>query len=368
MIKHLKMVCIAGLLWVAISCTSENKHNSIEKYQVTHPVQTDTSIVSEYVGEIRSIQNVQIRSRLEGYLEEIHVDEGNVVEQGQLLFSINSSVFQQQLESARAVLNSVISELKSAELELVNVKSLHARQISSDTELKLAMAKVEGLEARKEDAETSVTLASLRLSFSQVKAPFKGIINRLPHKKGSLIDEGALLTSISNNDEMFVYFNVSEHDYLNYVMNGHGEEEQTVSLVLANDRLYPYEGRIETVEGEIDPSTGNIAFRARFQNPDNILRHGGTGKIQLRNTLKQAILIPQKSTFNRQENLCAFVVGQDSIVQVRNIVQMARLPHLFAVQSGLTTQDRIIYEGIQHIMEGDKVIPEVVSFSQQFNP
>lgn len=367
MTKHFNMVGMAVLLWMAVSCTPEIKNIPIEKYQVTHPVQTDTSYVSEYVGEIRSIQNVEIRSRLNGYLEQVLVDEGEEVRSGQVLFTINSSVYQQQLLSAKATLKSVLTELKSAELELDNVKSLHAKNIASDTELEVAAAQAEGLKAKMEESETAVELAQLMLSFTQVKAPFDGIINRIPNKKGSLVEEGTLLTTISDNKDMFVYFSVSERDYLDYVMDAKKNQEQIVSLVLANDKVYPQKGRIETVEGEIDPSTGNIAFRARFSNPDHILRHGGTGKILLRNALHNALLIPQKSTFDRQENLCVFVVDSDSIVRVRNIVPQVRLPRLFAVSSGLSPHDKIIYEGVQLVKEGDKILPEVVSFLDGLN-
>lgn len=367
MTKHFNMVCMTILQWTAISCASETKNISIEKYQVTHPVQTDTSYISEYVGEIRSIQNVEIRSRLNGYLEHVHVDEGDEVHGGQVLFTVNSSVYQQQLLSAKAALNSVKAELKSAALELTNVRSLHAKTIASDTELELAIAKAEGLKAKMEESEAAVELAQLMMAFTQIKAPFDGIINRIPHKKGSLIDEEMLLTSISNNDDMFVYFNVSERDYLDYVMDTKDKQEQEVFLILANDKTYPHKGRIETVEGEIDPSTGNIAFRARFRNPEYILKHGGTGKILLSNTLQNALLIPQKSTFDRQENLCVFVVDSDSIVRVRTIVPLMRLPRLFAISSGLSPQDRIIYEGVQLIEEGEKILPEAVSFLDGLN-
>lgn len=367
MTKHHNLMSMGLLLWVAIACTSETKNISIEKYQVTHPVKTDTSYVSEYVGEIRSIQNVEIRNRLNGYLDQVMVDEGEDVRSGQVLFTINSNVYQQELLSGKAALNSIRAELKSAELELTNVRSLHSKSIASDTELELAISETEGLKARIEEAEAAVERARLMLSFTQIKAPFDGIINRIPYKKGSLIDEGVLLTSISNNDDMFVYFHVSERDYLDYVMDTQGSKENEVSLLLANDKMYPHKGRIETVEGEIDASTGNIAFRARFPNPEHILKHGGTGKILLKNTLGNAILIPQKCTFDRQEYLCVFVVDDENIVRVRTIVPLVRLPRLFAISSGLSTQDRIIYEGVQLVKEGEKILPEVVSFLDGFN-
>ncbi len=193
---------------------------------------------------------------------------------------------------------------------------------------------------------------------------FDGVINRIPYKAGSLVDEGALLTTISNNKEVFAYFNVSEREYLEITSHKNAERKSDVSLMLANNQLYPQKGTIETVEGEFDKTTGNIAFRARFANPDDILKHGSSGKILLNRDFKNAMLIPQKSTFEVQENVYVFIIDKNNVVQLRKIVTPVRLSQLYVVSSGLSADDKFIYEGIQKVKEGDKIVPETVQISE----
>ncbi|MCB0455221.1 MAG: efflux RND transporter periplasmic adaptor subunit [Aequorivita sp.] len=351
------------------SCTSGGKDETKtpEKFKVINPLVKDTVYTNEYVAEINAFQNVEIRARVNGFIENIHVDEGQTVYKEQLLFTISSKEYLQNLQKSKAILQNAVAELKSAEIELENTKKLLEKNIVSDTELEMMKAKVDAMKAKVAEAQSDEEQAKLNLSFAQIKAPFDGIINRIPNKVGSLVDEGTLLTTISNNKEVFAYFNVSEKDYLNYAVSSEQGKSKEVSLMLANNTLYSHKGIIETTESEFDKNTGTIAFRAKFPNPKNILRHGATGKILVTNTLKNAMLIPQKSTFDRQENLCVFIVDSLGTVQARKITPLLRLPHLFAVGSGLSPQDKILYEGVQLVKEGDKISTETVSFSQVIN-
>lgn len=351
------------------SCSSERKDKKIasEKYKLICPIVKDTVYTNEYVAEINAFQNIEIRAKVDGFLENIHVDEGQRVKKGQLLFTINSQAYLQHVQKVTAVLQSATAELKSAEIEWENTKKLLEKNIIADTELEVVKAKAEAMKAKVAEAQADVDQAKLNLSFAQIKAPYDGIINRIPYKTGSLIDEGTLLTTISNNKEMFAYFNVSEKDYLDYVVAFEQGKPKLVSLMLANNTLYPHIGYIETTASEFDKNTGTIAFRAKFPNPNNILKHGATGKILVNTALKNALLIPQKSTFDQQENLCVFVVDNGGKVRIQKIVPTLRLPKLFAVGSGLSVKDKIIYEGVQLVKEGDVVIPEMVSFSEALN-
>ena len=185
-----------------------------------------------------------------------------------------------------------------------------------------------------------------------------------------MVEEGTLLTTISNADEVYAYFNVSEKEYLDLVIEneeqttGKNKKREDVSLILANGELYEHKGIIETSESEFDPSTGNIAFRAKFPNIKRLLKHGGNGKIVIKKPLKKALLIPQKSTFEIQDKLYVYVVKSDSTVEQRNIVSNIRLPHLFVVETGLNQEEKIIYEGVQNVKEGDKISLELITFNQ----
>lgn len=343
----------------ATSCRKESTTVAPETFEVMQPIVQNISYQKEYVAEIQSVRYVEVRSRVKGYVEQVHVDEGQVVQEGQLLFTISSKIFSYELQKAQAAVKNALADLQSAQLELTNTRSLVEKNIVSKAELKMIEAKVDALKASVEEAEAHKEQAALNVSFSKIRAPYKGIINRLAHKLGSLIDEGDMLTSISDNREVFAYFNLSEADYLNYLASNK-EEARHVNLVLANQTRYQHPGNIEIIESEFDRSTGNIAFRARFPNPDKILKHGANGKIIVTEQFANAMLIPQKSTFEIQDKLYAFVMNKDSVIEQRNIVTKMRLPHYFVVESGLKQDETIIYEGVQNAKNGNKILPKRV--------
>lgn len=349
---------LAGIF--VIACSSDKKNSIQEKFPVTSPIVTDTVYTTDYVADIHSLQNVELRARVKGYIEKIHVDEGQSVRAGQLLFSISSQGYKQELLKAKAMFTSAIAEAKAAEVDLNNVKTLVEKNVISKSELEIARAKLDALLAKIEEAKAHEAGSNLQLSFTEVRAPFSGVINRIRNKAGSLIDEGTLLTTLSDNSQVFAYFNVSEKDYLDIVEQGNEKKRNEVELILANHQLHPYKGIIETVEGEVDKSTGNIAFRARFPNPDLVLKHGSTGKVMLNHEIKDALLVPQKSTFEIQDNIYVYVLDETNVVQLRSIKLKLRIPHLYIIESGITTRDRIIYEGIQRVKEGDQIVPELV--------
>lgn len=348
------------------SCSTNTKKETKQSFQVFNPIVKDTIYHREYIAEINAFQNVEIRSRIHGIIEKIHVDEGRNVKQGQTLFTISNSSFQQELVKAQAMLRSALTELKAVEIELQNTKRLTDKNIVSKTELEMLKAKLEVMKAKIEEAKANEAQAKLNLSFTEIKAPFDGIINRIPNKTGSLVDEEALLTSISNNREVFAYFNVSEIDYLEYAGSKRRDKSGEITLILANNELYNHKGKIETSESEFDKGTGNIAFRARFANPDHLLKHGSSGKIRIDTDLKNAMIIPQKSTFEIQENLYVFVVGSDNVVKMRRIIPKLRMENLFVIESGISTNDNIIYEGIQLVKDGDKIKYQKIATEQAF--
>ncbi|HEU4556147.1 MAG TPA: efflux RND transporter periplasmic adaptor subunit, partial [Chitinophaga sp.] len=281
------------------------------KYFVTSPVKMDTSVTQEYVAQIRSIRNIELRAQEKGYLQDIFIDEGRAVKAGQLLFKIMPKIYEAELLKAQA-------EAKAAEIELQNTKALADRNVVSQNELAMAKAKLE-------KAQAEAALAKTHLAFTEIRAPFDGIIDRLPLKLGSLVDEGELLTSLSDNRQMYAYFNVSEPDYLNYEVSKSKGQTQ-VNLLMANSQVFPHEGMVQTIEGEFNNETGNIAFRAIFPNPEKLLRHGETGKVQMVVPLKNALVIPQKATYEIQDKRYVFVVDKNNVVKSREITVGAEMP------------------------------------------
>jgi len=360
--KNIQILFILCFL-ITASCNSEKQPEAVDTHEVINPIVKDTSYDSEYVAEIQSVKYVEVRSRIKGHIEKIHVDEGQAVKEGQLLFTLSFMEFEKELQKANAAHKSAQADLKAAEVELSNVKRLLEKNIVAEGEFEVAKAKVEALRADREEAVANQEQVALNLSFAHIKAPFNGFVNRIPNKVGSLIADGDMLTSISDNREVFAYFNLSEIDYLNYV-SANDKQAENVSLKLVNQTLYPHAGKIEMIESEFDHATGNIAFRARFPNPDVLLKHGSNGKVVVNKQLKNALLVPQKSTFEIQDKLYVYVVNQQGVLQQRNIIPKMRFPDFYVVESGLSKEDHIVYEGVETLKDGDKVQPKPVDLAQ----
>ncbi len=364
-LKQVKFLVIAGLF---LSACNNNKEVTAQhdSYPVTNVALIDTAVYTDYVTELHATQNVEIRARVSGYLEKNWIDEGAHVRKGQLLFTINSQEYQQEVAKAKAQYKSAIADVKAAELELKNVTNLSKNKIVSVTELELARNRLDAQKAKMEEALAHQQHAQFRLSQTEIRAPFDGIINRIPHKMGSLIEEGTLLTSISSSDEVYAYFDVSEREYLNFAKRKKSTTiaGEQVKLILADGEAYEEIGTIETVEGAIDANTGTIAFRARFKNSEKLIKHGASGKVRLSSTLKQVLVIPQKSCFEVQDKLFVFVVDDEGKVHTRNIVIMHRMPHLYVVKSGLKKGERIVYEGIQRLKDNQQITVEAIPFQR----
>ena len=339
-----RIVVLTGffaLMYLTSCTTKKQEKEEAEKFTVTNPVKIDTSFTKEYVSQIRSVRNIEIRAQEKGFLQNIYVDEGQFVKAGQVLFRIMPKMYEAELLKAQA-------EQKSAEIELLNAKTLADKNIVSKNEQAVALAKLQA-------AKAEVALAKLHLSFTEIKAPFDGTIDRIPLKLGSLIDEGALLTSLSDNSQVFAYFNVSEPEYLQYENDVKDRAETKVNLLLANGEIFKYKGNVEVIESEFNNETGNIAFRARFANSAKLLRNGETGKVQMLVPLKNAIVIPQKATYEIQDKKYVFVVDKSNKVSSKEITITGEIPDLYVVSSGLTENDKILLEGVQKVKEGDKI-------------
>lgn len=351
-----------GLVLLVFSCKEKNKEQNVQSvtFKVVSPALVDTTYIKEYIAEIHSLQNVEVRARVKGFIEKIHVDEGKPVKKGQILFTLGNKEFSENLLRAKANYKSLLAELKVAEVELKNTRLLADKKIVSSSELDMALARRDAIDAKIDEAKSNISIAELNLSFTHIRAPFDGIINRIPNKAGSLVDEGALLTSISNDSEVFAYFNMSEKEFID-MQTGDGENHgKEVMLQMANNEIFSYKGKVETVENEIDVETGNIAFRARFKNPNYVLKHGASGRILVKEALKNVLVIPQKATFEIQDKTYVYTIDKNNVVHIRNIIPKLRLTHLYVLDGGLNSADNIIFEGIQQVKDGMKIKPEKI--------
>lgn len=338
-----KIFMLAGLyaLLCVTGCKSKTEEKeTTTKFLVTQPVKMDTAIVKEYVCQVRSVSHIELRALERGYLQNIFVDEGQHVRKGQLLFRIMPKLYEAEVQKARA-------EAKVAEIEYQNTKSLAERNVVSPNELAMAHAKYD-------KAKGELALAQVHLGFTEIRAPFDGIIDRFQVRLGSVIEEGDLMTTLSDNSKMWVYFNVPEAEYLQYKAEAKSGKPG-VSLLMANNEVFPHQGIVETIEADFDNETGNIAFRATFPNPEGLLRHGETGSIRMVEPIKNALIIPQKATFEVLDKKYVYVVGKDKTVKAREITVGADMEDLFVVTAGLQEGENIVYEGIRKVKEGGKI-------------
>ena len=320
------------------------EHHAVHDITATSPMSKDVTLTQQYVGMVHSRRHIDVCALEGGYLEEIKIKEGQEVKEGDPMFRIKPTLYEARLAAD-------VAEARLAEVEYNNTKKLVEKQIVSDQELKMAQAKLS-------KAIAKVELAQAELNFALIKAPFDGIIDRFYEQQGSLIDEGAKLTTLSDNSVMWVYFNVPETRYIQYheaITSGEPQSELIIELKLANGELFKSKGVIGALESEFNPETGNISFRADFPNAERLLRHGQTGTILMRQIEKDAIVIPQRATFENLAKKYAYVIDKDNIVRQREIVIKNEQDDIYILESGLEAGEKIVLEGIRQVRDGDKI-------------
>ena len=342
--KKISLLLLAscGGLYGITSCASkpEEKEEAI-KYLVTSPLREDTTVTKEYVAQIHAYQRIEVRALEKGYLQKIFVDEGQTVRKGQLMFQITPLIYQAELKKSQAEANFV-------DIEYQNTKRLADNNVVSKNELALSEAKLD-------KARAEVALAQTHLQFTTIKAPFTGIMDHFQARLGSMVDEGDLLTTLSDNSKMWVYFNVPEAEYLSYKEHMRKDSVMHVNLLMANNQEFKYPGVIQTIEADFNNETGNIAFRATFPNPNGLLRSGETGSVLMTVPLKNALIIPQKATYEVLEKKYVYVVDKNNVVHQKEITIASEMPDLYVISHGLSSKDKIMLEGIRKVKDGDKI-------------
>ncbi|MEZ4407768.1 MAG: efflux RND transporter periplasmic adaptor subunit [Polyangiales bacterium] len=352
---HGWLVAAALSAGAASGCHHQQHHHAEapRRLEVTTVIRRDTDITHAYVCQIRAFQHIEVRALERGYLRDIYVDEGQSVRRGHPLFQLTPVIYQAELARSAA-------EAQRAQVEFQNTRMLREGNVVSQNELALAQASL-----ARATAERSLAQAHLR--FSRLDAPFDGIVGRLMARRGSLVSEGDLLTVLADNSQMWVYFNVSEREYLAYRRAHPAGDHAPVRLRLANNEMFAQPGVIQTIEADFNNETGTIAFRAGFPNPDGLLRHGETGEILMETPLPHALIIPQKATYTELDKVFVFVVGHDNVVHAREISVAAERPHQYIIGRGLQEGDRVLIEGLRRVRDGDRITPNMRNPDDVFN-
>ena len=347
------------------SCGNTNQPNhqaSVQEYPIIVMSTQDANMQSVYPATIRGQEDIEIKPRVDGYIEAIYVDEGSVVRTGQALFKINSPSSEQSLTSARAAVNSEKARVNTAKVDVERFRPLAEKGIVSEVQLQTYENAYQTALAMLEQAEATLKNAQATMDWATVTSPVDGVVGSIPYRKGSLVNSSNTLTSIANTGNVYAYFSLNERklmDFLNSVEGVTQSEKiknmSLVTLVLADGTDYEEKGRIETITGTVDITTGSANLRAEFPNKSGKLRSGTSGKIIIPKTLNDVFIIPQKATLSQQDKILVYKVEGDSVQQ--QLISVQSMPNGldYAVTQGLASGDKIVSDGIATLRNGIKI-------------
>jgi membrane fusion protein (multidrug efflux system) len=335
------------------------------------PVQTiknsSESTLLEYPALIEGAVDLEIRPQVSGALDKVFVNEGALVKQGQPLFKINEQPFLEAMNNAKATLQSAQAAAQNAKLEVEKLTPLVANSVVSEFQLKSAKAAYQAALASVEQAKAGIATAKINLGYTLIKAPVTGYVGRLPKKQGSLVsaEDPIPLTRLSDAHDVHVYFSLSEDDFINFNERYAGKTVAErirnipgVSLMLADNTLYPFKGKLDMIDGQFDKQTGAITLRATFPNENGVLRSGNTGRVQMKMTHEDALSVPQEATMEIQDKIFIFSVGKDNKVSKQPITVLGTSGTNYLVRNGVKAGDRIVLKGIESLKDGEVIQPE----------
>lgn len=367
------LAIMAVSLVSGLSSCSEGAQNSqgsgeVPSYPVKRLKYQQVTTNKSYPATIEGIQTVELRPRVEGYLEEISVDEGATVQKGETLFKINANEYTQAANQARANIAVAEAQVNTAKMEVEKQRPLVEKGIVSEYMLTSAIYAEQSAEASLQQTQAALESALTNLSYTSVKSPTNGIIGTIPYRIGSLVSSTITepLTNISDIRQVRAYFAVNEKDYLYLSKNvlaptihGNKSDKKEVELILANGALFPIKGSIDAISGIISQSTGSVTVRATFDNPEGILRSGGSATVRLPNRMDSVLVVPQVSTYEIQNKRFIYVVNADNKVEIREIEVMADDQGVnFLVTKGLQPGELVVVDGINSLKPDMEIKPE----------
>lgn len=335
------------------------------EYAVRDVTTSVCNLSTSYPATIKGIQDIEIRPKVGGFITKVHVDEGDFVHKGQVLFSIDRVQYEAAVKSAEAAVRVAKTTVSTQELTVKNKKMLHSQGIISDYDMEMAENELASAQAQLASANAQLVDAKNNLSFCSVTSPSDGVVGTIPYRVGSLVSSTTAepLTTVSNISEMYVYFSMTEKQLLEYTKGTDGVQGALaaippVNLRLVDGSLYDQTGKVTNVSGVIDIATGSVSMRATFDNPQKILRSGGTGSIVIPVRDSSAIQVPQKATYEIQDKRFVYVVGKDNKVKNTEITVLSQNDGTnYVVTSGLKVGDRIVVEGINTLNDGMAIKP-----------
>lgn len=355
-------------IYFAIAIILASCGNSSQNTDQEQPINVDflevkpTSAIIEkkYPGSIEGSVNVEIKSQVTGYLDYIYVNEGDYVKEGQSLFKIRDDVFSEQVKNGIALLEAAIAAQNNARLEVEKIKPLVVAKVVSEMQLKTAEANYESATAQVNQAKANLSSAKISASFCIIKAPVNGYMGRIPFRIGNLISpsDATPLSTLSEIDNVFVYFSLSEVEYLDYLNDSKNNKlPYTVELIMANNIRFNQKGQLSAASGNIDKVTGSMSMKAVFPNPDKTLRSGGFARVVLKKTYNSVFLIPMSSVKDIQDKYFVFILTGSNNVTMRPIEINGQTGNYYIVKAGLKPGDRFAANCIDILSENTIVKP-----------
>ncbi|WP_343706787.1 efflux RND transporter periplasmic adaptor subunit [Flavobacterium sp.] len=336
----------------------------IKEYKTVILQPESATLNSDFPASIQGQQNIEIRPRVEGYIDKIFVDEGAVVKAGQPLFKISAPEYEQQVRTAAASIKSAQADVSSAKLAVNKVRPLVEKGIISKYDLESAQYTYESAMASLAQANAALVNAKVNLGYTTVTSPVNGVVGSIPFRLGSLVSSNTAepLTTVSSIGNVYAYFAMNEKTLLNFTKDAGASLNQklksmpAVSLLLSDGSTYDQKGNIETVNGLINTETGTVNVRARFPNPKGIIRSGSSTTVRIPKEVKDGIIIPQSATFELQDKMFAVVLGKDGKTKNANITVLENTAgNYYVVTSGLQAGDQIVLEGVASLKEGTEI-------------
>lgn len=366
---HLGLLLLVGI--TLASCgnngdkTAQTGAAQVKEYKVLVVQPRSATLNTDYPASIQGQQNIEIRPRIQGYIDKIFVDEGAVVKAGQPLFKISAPEYEQEVRTANASIKSAQAALSSAKLSVNKVRPLVEKDIISKYELETAQYNYEAAQATLSQAVASLANAKANLGYTTVSSPVNGVVGAIPFRLGSLVSASTTdpMTTVSSIGNVFAYFAFNEKLLLSFTKDSTGTsfaqklaKLPKVSLVLSDGSVYAEKGRIETVSGQINTATGSANVRAGFPNPKGIIRSGSSATVRIPNSLSNVILIPQSATFELQDKRFAVVVGADGKTKNVTVTVMDNTAgNFYVVESGLKAGDQVVLEGVATLKDGTQI-------------
>lgn len=359
------LIVALGILLFGCSNKQQGYQQGVPEYAVITVEPQPVVLTSSYPATFKGCQDVDIRPNVSGFITRLCVDEGATVKKGQTLFVIDPVQYEAAVNVARAAVEVAKANVATAKLTADNKRELQKKNIISQYDLQMAENSLASSEANLAQAKAQLTNAEKNLSYTNVTSPVNGVMGKVPFRVGALVSPGMTtpLTTVSDISEMYAYFSMTEKQLLNLIRQDSTskkvlENMPAVSLKTADGTLYPEQGKIATISEVIDPATGSVSVRATFNNPQRLLRSGGTGSVLLPSSLKDALVVPQKATYELQDKRFVFVVEADG--KIKNTeVQVYKLDNGkdFVVTTGLNAGDRIVAEGVGTLRDGMQIAP-----------